>query len=96
MPTPNFVDVHEANPPHQHISFIYFARAKSGEFHLSKEHTDMRWVAEADLDSQDYALSPAVIFYANRLWGTGQTANLAAAGERNTVYLTAIKHKRNE
>jgi len=62
--TPSYVDVHEANPPHKHISLIYFARAVDNVFRLSKEHTDMRWLAEEQLAEPDYKLSPAIIFYA--------------------------------
>jgi len=64
MPTPNYVDVHDANPPHKHISFIYFAKAKSPDFVLSDEHTAMRWISEKELRDPAYNLTPANIFYA--------------------------------
>jgi 8-oxo-dGTP pyrophosphatase MutT (NUDIX family) len=62
--TPNYVDVHEANPPHKHIAFTYFVRATGDDFVLSDEHTDMRWFAADELQDRKYGLSPAVIFYA--------------------------------
>lgn len=62
--TPNYMDVHEANPPHMHIGLTYFARAKSGAFQLSDEHSEIRWFTENELVMPEYTLSPAVIFYA--------------------------------
>lgn len=64
--TPNYVDVHEANPPHKHISFIYFALSKSDNFVKSDEHTDMKWFSKAELNSPKYGLSESVQFYANQ------------------------------
>lgn len=64
--TPNYVDVHEANPPHKHISFIYFAKAKHDDFVLSSEHDEMRWFTLLELDEEKYALTPSVKFYACR------------------------------
>jgi ADP-ribose pyrophosphatase YjhB (NUDIX family) len=72
--SPHYVDVHEANPPHKHISFIYFARAKSPKFSLSNEHEAIKWFTETELEDQQYHLAPAIIFYArealktDRLW----------------------------
>jgi len=63
MYTPNYVDVHEANPPHQHISFIYFAKALTNRHVISDEHLAIHWVKETDIDSETYDLSAAVKFY---------------------------------
>jgi len=62
--TPNYVDVHEANPPHKHISFTYFAKTKNKNFIISDEHDDMRWFTAEDLNNERYALTPSVKFYA--------------------------------
>lgn len=62
--TPNYVDVHEANPPHKHISFTYFALAKDSVFTASDEHTEVRWFSDEELEDNKYALSPSVKFYA--------------------------------
>lgn len=62
--TPNFVDVHEANPPHKHISLTYFAVSKDENFVLSDEHDDMKWFSVVELSDDKYKLSPAVKFYA--------------------------------
>ena len=63
--TPNFLDVHEANSPHHHIAFVYFARAHDDTFTKSDEHRDMRWLTSDDLVSPVYNLSQEVLFYAN-------------------------------
>lgn len=61
--TPNYVDVHEANAPHKHIAFVYFARAKNNQHTLSAEHSDIHWLGAADLDKPEYNLSKSVKFY---------------------------------
>lgn len=63
LPTPAYLDVHEANPPHKHISLTYFARATNNHAQLSEEHSKMKWFNENELDDTEYALSPAVKFY---------------------------------
>lgn len=62
--TPNYLDVHDANPPHKHISLTYFALASDANFVLSDEHDDMKWFSAEDLTKNSYNLSEAVIFYA--------------------------------
>lgn len=64
--TPNYLDVHEANPPHKHIGLVYFIKSASSDARLSKEHDDIRWFSEADLEDKDYALHPQTIFYAKK------------------------------
>jgi 8-oxo-dGTP diphosphatase len=61
--TPNYMDVHEANPPHKHISLTYFARATHNNHAMSDEHSDMRWFSVADLEDQKYALYTELKFY---------------------------------
>jgi len=61
---PAYVDVHEANPPHKHINFMYFAKAVSGQVRLSDEHLEAKWFRADELGDSRYKLSPAIIFYA--------------------------------
>lgn len=61
--TPNYLDVHEANPPHRHIGLAYFARSDSDQAVLSDEHREIRWFSQSELADPDYALSPAIQFY---------------------------------
>jgi len=62
--TPNYLDVHEAHQPHQHISLIYFAKTSSSDFVKSSEHDAMKWLDESELTDKKYNLSVAIIFYA--------------------------------
>jgi ADP-ribose pyrophosphatase YjhB (NUDIX family) len=62
--TPNYVDIHDANEPHRHVAFVYFARATHGNAVQSDEHDDMRWLIRTELNDATYNLSPALIFYA--------------------------------
>ncbi len=64
LPVPNYLDTHNANLPHKHISLTYFCRSKSDKFIKSEEHTDMRWVSEEELENVEFNLSNAVKFYA--------------------------------
>ncbi len=61
--TPNAVDVHEANPPHKHISLTYFARVKNGNSKRSAEHTDMHWLDESELEDPFYGLTDMIKQY---------------------------------
>ena len=60
---PNFIDVHEANPPHKHIALTYFLRAKHGKSVKSDEHTQMRWFSQKDLEKEADQLTMPVKFY---------------------------------
>jgi len=63
---PVFMNIHDINETHKHISLIYFAKAKSDKFVLSeREHTDIRWFSMEDLDKPEFNLNEAVKFYAN-------------------------------
>ncbi|HET9174467.1 MAG TPA: NUDIX domain-containing protein [Candidatus Saccharimonadales bacterium] len=62
--TPNYIDVHEANPPHRHIALTYFARAKSPHFVKSDEHIELKWFTPMELHDSRYNLSDSVKFYA--------------------------------
>ena len=64
LPTPNYMDSHEANAPHRHIGLVYFCVAENNNAQLSDEHLDMRWLSDADLDAPEYHLSESLKFYA--------------------------------
>jgi hypothetical protein len=71
---PNYVDVHEANLPHKHIGFIYFAKAESDAAKLSDEHTELKWFSEAELYEEAYELDKAIIFYAEQALQTARNS----------------------
>jgi ADP-ribose pyrophosphatase YjhB (NUDIX family) len=72
--TPNYVDVHEANAPHKHISLTYFCKAKNDQHILSAEHTDMKWFTREELEDPQYNLTPSVKFYATKAIEKAATA----------------------
>ena len=61
---PNYLDVHEANPPHKHICLNYFVRTKSKKIVLSHEHSEAKWFSLSELEEKQYNLSPVIVFYA--------------------------------
>jgi len=61
--TPNFVDVHDANPPHKHISLIYFARVKHDRHVKSDEHSEARWFSVEELEDPKNNIPVDIIFY---------------------------------
>jgi len=62
--TPNYVDVHLANPPHKHIGLIYFAKSKNDQHIQSEEHTDIQWLTIDELEEPKYGLNESIKFYA--------------------------------
>lgn len=62
--TPNFINIHEANPPHRHITLIYFLKVKHDKHKKSDEHTDARWFDSSMIDSAELSIWPATKFYA--------------------------------
>lgn len=71
---PNYLDVHDANPPHRHVAFIYFGVSDSSAFRKSAEHTDMRWVAADNLENPQYHLAPHLLFYARAAFAAAKTS----------------------
>ena len=62
---PIFLDIHDISKTHKHISLTYFAKAKSENVRLAeREHHDIRWFTEKDLDNQEYNLESHIKFYA--------------------------------
>ena len=52
------------NETHEHIGMIYWARPRNGRMTLApEEHHDIRWCAEAELDTLQPAMSNAVKWY---------------------------------
>lgn len=64
--TPAYVDIHDANPPHKHHAFIYFAKASSEEYKQSEEHTSLRWFTLDEIQDPANALSESIKFYCKK------------------------------
>lgn len=60
-----YIDVHEANPPHKHISLVYYGTTKNSDFIMSDEHSDMRWLTQEDLELDKFNLSESIKYYCN-------------------------------
>ena len=88
---PNYMDVHEANPPHKHISLTYFVIAEDDKFTLSDEHDDMKWFTLNELQNPKYSLSNSVIFYATQAISTadGSLYHVEAKHRRSDIYFSA-------
>ena len=62
---PRFVNRHRISPTHEHIAFIFFAKAKSRDLHIPvHEHAECRWFKESELDDPKFNLSPDLKHYA--------------------------------
>lgn len=64
--TPNFMDIHDANPPHRHVALIYFVRAKDNNHIKSDEHTEIKWFSDAELDEAKYKVPADIKFYSRQ------------------------------
>lgn len=64
--TPDYVDIHEANPPHKHHAFVYFVIATSDDFQKSDEHTALKWFTTQELREPQYNISDHTFFYAQK------------------------------
>lgn len=62
---PEYLDIHPITPSHRHIGMIYFVRATSEAITLAKrEHGDIRWFTEAELDDPQYNIEKDLQYYA--------------------------------
>ncbi len=62
---PRFVNRHRISEAHEHVAFVFFARALSQDLHVPvHEHAECRWFNEAELDDPKFKLSPDLRHYA--------------------------------
>lgn len=62
---PRFVNRHRISPTHEHVAFIFFAKAKSRDLHIpTHEHAECKWFKESELDDPKFKLSPDLKHYA--------------------------------
>ncbi len=63
---PTFLDIHDISPTHRHIGMTYIVKSTTDTIVLSKrEHHDIRWLNTQDIESTQYAILPAVKYYAH-------------------------------
>ena len=59
--SPVFLDIHKISENHKHIGLYYFAKAKTDDVVLNeKEHKEIRWFSEKELDNPDFNLEPGI------------------------------------
>lgn len=72
LPTPEYLDIHDINDTHKHISLAYFATSKSDKIQLNtSEHHDIRWFTKEDLDNPIYRLKEHIRFYSLKALARG-------------------------
>ncbi len=62
--TPSFVDMHQINDTHRHLTFFYFIRSTTDKVTLAaEEHRQIKWFSKEELEDPQYALWDSVKFY---------------------------------
>jgi 8-oxo-dGTP pyrophosphatase MutT (NUDIX family) len=62
---PAFLDIHDISDTHRHVGMVFFLKSATDRIVLAeREHTDIKWVKESELESPELSLLPAVKFYA--------------------------------
>jgi len=62
---PTYLDIHPITEEHSHIGMIYFAKSKTDQVTLAeKEHDEIRWFTEGELDDPQYEIQDDIKFYA--------------------------------
>jgi len=63
---PQFMNRHKINETHEHVTLVYFAKARSGKLVLSKteKNEDYKWFMKEDLDNPEYEISDHIKIYA--------------------------------
>lgn len=59
---PNYIEVHDANPPHRHIALNYFAKARTKDHIKSPEHDELKWFSSDELDDSTYTIAESIKF----------------------------------
>jgi len=60
--SPQFMNIHDINDSHKHISLIYFARSKTDKLILSEteKSEDCKWFTQKELDNSNYDIKDYV------------------------------------
>lgn len=75
--TPSFLDIHRISDAHRHVVLVYFFVSKTDQLKLNKkEHHEIRWFTEEELNDVKYNISPQIKFYAEHsLLGAARSNN---------------------
>ena len=63
---PRYMNIHDINPTHKHISLIYFAKSNSDEVvdEGREKSGGCKWFTKEDLERNDEGVSESIKFYA--------------------------------
>jgi 8-oxo-dGTP pyrophosphatase MutT (NUDIX family) len=62
---PTYLDIHPITENHSHIGMVYFAKAASDTVTLAeREHDEIRWFTDIELDDPGYLIQEDIKFYA--------------------------------
>lgn len=77
---PRFLHRHSASDSHEHVTFVYFARAKDrNHVEGEKEKSDeIRWFTREELDDPQYDIKENIRFYAKAALDTAGLAHTEA------------------
>ena len=63
--TPSYMDIHPISDTHKHVGLTYFLKVKEDTVSLAdKEHDEIRWFGEDNIDDPEINLDPGIKFYA--------------------------------
>ena len=64
---PKFLNRHKISDTHEHITLIYFARARTDRLVIPENHEkseEIKWFTKAELEKNQYGISDTIRFYA--------------------------------
>ena len=64
--SPRYMNIHDINPTHQHISLVYFAKSDSDEVvdEGREKSKGCKWFTKEELEKNEEGLSESIRFYA--------------------------------
>ena|SRR5581483_3111871 len=72
---PRYMNIHDINPTHQHISLIYFAKSNSNQVvdEGREQSKGCKWFTREELDKNDEGISESIKFYALKALESAKT-----------------------
>ncbi len=63
---PQFLNIHDINENHKHISLVYFAKSDKTDITESQNELSggCKWFTSEELDSKEYDIRPSIKYYA--------------------------------
>ncbi|OHB11557.1 MAG: hypothetical protein A3H60_01610 [Candidatus Zambryskibacteria bacterium RIFCSPLOWO2_02_FULL_44_12b] len=69
--SPRYMNIHDINPTHKHISLIYFAKSNSNKVidEGREQSKGYKWFSKHDLERNEEGISESIKFYATKALG---------------------------